>query len=214
MTIIRLRPGVVPAADTKLPTWASVFPLLIQPNKLLIGDDLKGATVPLNNAAPILNATGSAKLWTAPAFNKNTDGAARTSITGTQFAVIDCGLANHRVLATFAGLTLTGDNPALIFRYVDTTNYWRVSLDIQNGISRLAKVVAGTVTNIFSAGPLTTGASYEVRCDGANNITVYCNGILVTTTNDAANAAGTKVGFSCISNASPSRVTNFQAGSL
>lgn len=214
MTIIRLRPGVVPAADTKLPTWGSLFPLLIQPNKLLIGDDLLGATVALNNAAPIVNATGSAKLWSAPSFSKKTDGGARTANSGLQFATIDCAIANHRVLATLSGLTLTGDNPALIFRMVDASNYWRFNIDIQNGISRLAKVVAGTVTNIFSAGPLTNGGTYEARCDGANNITVYCNGILVTTTNDAANAAGTKVGFSCISSSSPMRVTNFQAGSL
>ena len=213
MTIIRQRAGTIPAADTLLPMWNDVFPNYIDPLKLLVGDDLKGADVALNNSAPTWDETGDDVLWVSAGHTRKADGAARTSLSGRQTATIDLGIANMRVLLTIDHPTLNTDNPALIFRYSDASNYWFFNCDVQNAIMRLVKKVAGSDTTVATTGAPVDGGVYEVTCVG-NVITAYIDGIQITTATDAALNTATKAGFHELSASSPARFSNFMGGSV
>lgn len=216
MTIIRQRAGLIPAADTNLPLWSELFPAFIDPLKLLIGDDLVGAHVTLNGYVPAWNGTGGlggSAAWVTAAHTRETDGAARTAVTGTQTAVINSGIAGMRAMVTISHPTTTGDNPALIFRYADASNYWILSCDVQNGVMRLIKKVAGSNTTVSTAGVVVDGGVYEVRCVG-NVITTYIDGTLIHNVTDAAVNTGTSAGFLELANGSPARFTNFMVGTV
>lgn len=213
MTIIRERIGTVPAATTKLPRWGDVFPSLIDPYKLLIADDMKGADVTLNGSAPSWDKTESAVTWVSQGHTRKADGTARTSSSGRVTAVINVGVADMRVIAKIENATLSGDNPALIFRYVDDSNYWYLSLDVANSITRLTKRVAGTTTNLANGSAIVAGADYEVRCNG-DSIKAYANGLLIAEGTDSALNTATRAGFHELNGSSPVRFSNFRAGSL
>lgn len=216
MTDILLRTGTPPAATSALPTWDSVHPLFIAPNKLKIGDDLKGASVAFDASRPSWDKTvGGIAAWTGSQHTRYVDGTGRSSTAGRRTCLIDPGVADVRVLLTIAGATVNSDNPAVIFRYVDDNNYWFFNIDVQNNIMRLSKFTAGVQGNPAAGyavgGVLVQGGVYEVRAVG-NTIQCYVNGILYGTATDAAFNTATKCGFSTNQQTSVARFTNFMAG--
>ena len=100
--------------------------------------------------------------------------------------------------------TLRGDdNDAIgvMFRCVDGSNYYRFSMDGQNGYRRLVSVVRGTVAVLWEdAVVYTQGRNYRVvvRAEGAR-LSVYLDGTRLCQVTDAAHASG-RAGLYCAAN--------------
>lgn len=123
--------------------------------------------------------------------------------------------------ATHADITLaitvsvveSGTSAGLIFRYTDTSNYWRCS---QTGAGNLAlfKVVAGTPTQIGSnvAGGA-NGDKISVVLNGTS-IAAYRNGVSQITTTDAHNSTATKHGLWIANTSVNNRLDDWLAADL
>src|SRR4051812_4456146 len=110
-SIIRQRTGTVPAANTELPSWATVFPTLIEPTKLKIGDDMLGANVAVSGSAPPWNTVAGPPTWSGAAYSRTATGMQRSSQSGRNIAWIDPGLADVRLICSMTGWSVTGENP-------------------------------------------------------------------------------------------------------
>lgn len=216
MTQVLLRTGTPPAADTSLPLWDEVHPLFIPPNKLTVGDNLKGASVAVTGSAPSWDETALSVTWAGAAYTRTTGGFERTSQSGRNIAWINSNVANVRVICTMENALLSGDYPGIIFRRTDNDNYWTLFFDVPNNILRLKKYVAGSSSNASTGyavgGAFASGERLEVRCSG-NDISVYCEGVFLGTATDSFNASATGVGVHTLDGASAALFTNFMAGS-
>lgn len=115
-----------------------------------------------------------------------------TTAVNTKVAV-DTGLANG--VATL-DLDFVGDTDQawLIFRGIDTNNYWSVGR--RNNEYRLLKTVAGTQTIVYAlaASAFVPGATVKAEYNGTT-IKFYADNVLLHTASDSANQAGTFVGW-------------------
>ena len=162
-----------------------------------------GGTVSITDS---FNRTDSATLgtadtgetWTSSAgssgvFGISTNKAYMSTPQANSVAVLDTGITNYSVGATFTG---TEDEWGLVLRYVDSNNYLLVSFDSQYW-HRITTRIASTNTDRVSQGTTTISDGTLVRVDVVGNaVTVYMNGI-ETLTYDLAGAlsTGTKVGI-------------------
>jgi hypothetical protein len=118
------------------------------------------------------------------------------------FVLLDLGRADvdlQEVLTTAAGVTQAG----IVFRWVDSSNYWRAWIKSSLTAVVLEEVVSGTPT---TRGSLSTSISastaYTLRVVASGNtIQVYLNGALATTYTAAATGlTATQHGLGSIEN--------------
>jgi hypothetical protein len=111
--------------------------------------------------------------------------------------------------------TVTG--MGLLWRYTDSSNYWRLYANAAFATMSIEKVVAGVTTDMGSTGSFTypdTGSTVKVEYEG-NNHRVYLNGKLVVTVTDSAHNTATRSGIYANSAVTTSgRWDNFEAGDL
>lgn len=132
--------------------------------------------------------------WTLDGSWQNGNGVAvcLTPNASLPTAVIDASAANVQI-----GANLGTGGDALIFRYVDANNWWRVLTNYGppgaggSGV-QLAKMVAGVFTSVSTV--LGTGYSHVVRCVG-NAITVTMDGYQIISTTSADLNTATKHGI-------------------
>ena len=162
-----------------------------------------GGTVSITDS---FNRTDSATLGTADTGETWTSSAGSSGVFGissnkayvsspqaNSVAVLDTGITNYSVGATFTGTT---GEWGLVLRYVDSNNYLLVSFASQYW-HRIRTRIASTNTAVVEKGFTTISDGTLVRVDVVGNaVTVYMNGI-ETLTYDLAGAlsTGTKVGI-------------------
>lgn len=116
---------------------------------------------------------------------------------GLGIATIDSGHADADVSVVIA-VRLTGGgagNAGVVFRFTNTSNYWRAFFDGSTGLVFLQKVVGGAASTVFSGGTMgASGGAVLARFNGST-IAVYVNGRLVGTTTDSFNSTATKHGL-------------------
>lgn len=116
------------------------------------------------------------------------------------YAYIETNSPDGDVRATL-GATRTDtagldDSTGIVFRYVDTSNFWRVGVvGAGNHNWKLQKIVAGASTDVGPIGPLVSvGDIVEVRFHGST-IAWRVNGNIISTNVDPDLATATKVGI-------------------
>jgi len=114
--------------------------------------------------------------------------------------------ANGTINLTFLAAPST-DFPMMIFRVQDYDNYWRVGP--YSGIYYLQKIVAGSLSTVWSGGTFANGDNIKVVLSGSS-ISVYNNGTLLTTQTDSTFSTQTGTGIAFGSGTSTSAaVANF-----
>lgn len=154
--------------------------------------------------------------WTATnssVFGINGGQAYMTTGSATGFAVID---ANAGEVLITLDIPVTAQDCGLVFRYVDTNNYWFL-YNNANTMYRLARVSAGTLADIvqFNRGTDPTpkngdGLSVDL-VDSIALITPMVNSIesAALSITDGTHQANTKYGFGCRTASTTVRFDNF-----
>lgn len=107
-------------------------------------------------------------------------------------AYIDIGIADFSVQAKFT--YAPGGQMWIMFRYIDSSNFWRVGVQAV-GALRLQSVIAGGIVNdIIISHTFTNGDVFRVRCD-TSMITLYINEYPKLELISLLNITGTKVGL-------------------
>lgn len=137
----------------------------------------------------------SGQLWTQ---NSGTWGiisnAGYISASGSSMATISVAASTTTQVTT---QTLTTGSAYLVFRGVDTANYWRLGAASAGGAIVLEKVTAGVATTVLTlASTLTSGTTLQIIASG-DNIYVYVNGVLLSQTTDSYLNSATKTGMMC-----------------
>lgn len=102
-------------------------------------------------------------------------------------------------------------NQGVIFRYVDSSNYWVAAGNGTFGNAFLTKVVAGTPTEMLNVALVNAGA---IRVDFTNDrITFWTNGVIRGVVSDSTHSTATKHGIYLDASAPDGRFDNivFQA---
>lgn len=108
---------------------------------------------------------------------------------------IEAGAAN---LAVSADIQLTGNNPGLIFRLQDATNYLMVLCNTPSTQFQIYKRVAGAYTVLASSstGLYSVNSTHNILVSASgNSITVKMDGTTVVSVTNATFNTATKVGF-------------------
>ena len=146
----------------------------------------------------------------------NASGSGVWNITSNQLAATSNGSESYltaesyhsdgTMQATFVNIVDGG----MIFRYVDTSNFWMIWAT--GGVYKIMKKVSGTYTQVGgNVGTAVAGDVVSVQLD-LNNINLYVNGTWLLGVTDAALDWGTKVGFRA--SASAATYDNFSLVSL
>lgn len=101
--------------------------------------------------------------------------------------VVDTGMTSYTLQASLAG-----DGRGVIFRAVDTSNYWIWKYDYPGGTTNLIKVVAGVSTVVDSITGIISLPKVVVT---PTTISLYMGETLKATATDSTHSAGTKVGI-------------------
>lgn len=99
-----------------------------------------------------------------------------------------------------AGLVMA---PALVFRFSDANNNWRVDLIVGSNQCRLIKIVAGALTVVATATvTVTSGVAHalKIACSGSS-ISVFVDTVLLISVSDSFNFTATICGLSLDTNA-------------
>lgn len=113
------------------------------------------------------------------------------------YMVSESGVADGVVEATFTVTFVPNHLTGIVFRWVDSSNYWLFWYETDTGHYQLAKVVNGASTNTvsFSASwPTGTTRRLMVVLNGSN-IDAYVDGVSVATTSSTDLQSATKHGF-------------------
>lgn len=118
--------------------------------------------------------------------------------TNADVAVIDVGTGDctvTSVMTPFSDGTNAG-TPALVFRYLDASNYWYADVNAKTGTINVHKVVATVDTTVFTyTQTVTSGVPVTIRIDCiGTQITLFINGFEINNIVDTFNQTATKVG--------------------
>ena len=93
------------------------------------------------------------------------------------------------------------DTLGLLFRYTDTNNCYRFSMDRQRGYRRLVRIVGGVFTRLWEdTFAYTTGRAYEITIAAiGQELRGYMDGVLMFAVTDATRPAG-RIGLYCWAN--------------
>jgi hypothetical protein len=109
-------------------------------------------------------------------------------------AVIESEIANCKVSCILPAIPL-GEAPGLVARYVDTSNYLRISITVGTGMLYLSKRVAGTLTTLGTyTHDWITGDTIGFVLNGAS-VQATLNGNVVITVMETACQTATKHGL-------------------
>lgn len=130
------------------------------------------------------------------------------SASSVNIDYIDAGTPDVQLYAEFASLASSA--AGIVFRYVDSSNYWILHAAQATDV-KLFKRVAGVFTLVSGtlAGMAADGRVMAVKTSGST-IECYVNGVLVFTTADTALQTATKHGFLVAGGGSGSAVNNFE----
>lgn len=106
--------------------------------------------------------------------------------------VLESSLSNVEVQCTFS---VVGNDGGLVAREVDNSNY--LVLKVATNALTLFKNVGGGFTQIGDAGVITIANAdvIKLRCDSANLLTAYQNGVSKFSVTDAAGSGNTSHGI-------------------
>lgn len=139
---------------------------------------------------------------------KNNQAYRSTASGAFDIATVSSGFSDCVIEATLdgRGSAATYENQSVVFRFSDTSNYWR--LNIPRTASSVAalprmtlqKVVAGVASaaSVASLGPTIIGSYGPTRIKivlSGSIINVYLNGVLAMVATDSFNSTATKHGF-------------------
>lgn len=209
MNIITLS-GTV-AATSALPTFASIFPSLVEPSKIMLQDQF------LTNAGPLvgraIEKSDTQRVWallnTSSNFWQVEGGYASTNAVGTSRVIVTHKNSGKLYAAVeYGGSSFAG----LVLRAVDPSNYWQITLAAANAGLRIEKTVAGVNTVVKSVGlPLTNGKIYHLGITyDTTGMTVAVDNVVLATITDADLSANTAVGLS--SGTTTHKIWEFVAG--
>lgn len=169
----------------------------------LYSDQFEGEAVSLDGrSVPIAASPAVWSVTSATAWGTSGTGDAGPTVGSTSNAQFDAGVSDGIVTAQVVAMLggLAGNNNRrcdLLFRYVDGTNWWRISARPATSVYtwQLQKMVAGFVTTVGLTGPVAdSGDAVEVILEG-DFITWKVNGVTVDSITDASHNAGTRYGF-------------------
>jgi hypothetical protein len=178
--------GLSTAVQTTVPIFKDTF------------TDVNGTA--LTSHTPDIGAVGFSALSTGVEYDIQGNRAHFKTAGGANVTGFDSGVANARISARLMGHSSTSTtNPAIVFRYVDDSNYWRLRIRFSNGDVQLFKLVnnsgsqptGGLYTFAFQ---LDTVYAFDIVCNGAS-IKVYLGGDLIMDVTDSALQTATKVGL-------------------
>jgi hypothetical protein len=162
-----------------------------QPDKLYFDSFTNGLGTSINGTSPDIGAatwTVETGAMVTSAFNT---GSIVAPVTQGQrsYAVMTGTQANCQVGVTFVSAPDSGNSQAIVFRWSNDTNYWRAD---QN---TLTKKVAGVFTIVaHHSTPFSPGDRMNITMNGSV-ITVFRNGVQVSTVTDAFNSTQTAHGI-------------------
>lgn len=102
---------------------------------------------------------------------------------------VEIGISDFVLSSEFKTIS---DSMWLIFRYQDSSNYLRIGINTSN--TRLQKIVAGSVTELFTFNSIFDKDILSVKCE-SNSIKIYVNDIFVSDVSCSDFASATKVGM-------------------
>ena len=180
-------------ADLAFTDW-----LLDEPFELLISDRWTFVDEGDQQGPSHWQVTDSELRQTSNLYGGSTDGAVPEK-PGTQALAGDPGWRDYRLSVQLR----SDDDDAIgvLFRYQDSGNYYRFSMDRERGYRRLIKKIGGVVTVLWEAdGQYDVGREYllTVDCVG-ERLTGYLDGVPLFTAEDGDLAAG-RIGLYCWAN--------------
>lgn len=131
--------------------------------------------------------------------------------SGTQIATLDGSKANGTIQALITSLDASSIDAGIIFRFSDTSNYWKAVWEPDTSQFVITKIVAGIPTVVHTdVYPFTVGSSYTIKVwlDG-NNIYAYINNVLRTIRTDTFNNTATKHGIIQVGTSTEKRFDSF-----
>lgn len=127
--------------------------------------------------------------------------------TDGDLATIEAGLSDLSISCSLIPFSTSGNRsyPGLVFRYVDSSNFWYIYPDSDNDVLNLYRVVSGT--HMLTMGyPIALSSAVvitvEVRVQGPN-ITIFLDGRELVTYVSTVHQTGTKVGVRVGKSGSP-----------
>jgi hypothetical protein len=169
----------------------------------LYSDEFEGEAVSLDGrSVPIAAAPAVWSVTAATAWGTSGTGEVGPTAGATSNAWFDAGVSDGIVTAQATAIlgAPAGSNNRrcdLLFRYVDGTNWWRVSARPSLGVFvwQLQKFVDGALSTRGPDGPLAApGDAVEIVLDG-DAITWKVNGVTIGTVNDTTHLSATRYGF-------------------
>ena len=112
-------------------------------------------------------------------------------------ATINSGIADGEFGLTSLALPAAAAEVWLVFRYQDSTNYWRFGKHSTGSTNwRLQSVIAGSTADLFSltGKAALAGDRLKVVCNG-NTIDCYLNGVLLGSASSSSFATATSFGI-------------------
>lgn len=157
----------------------------------IIFDDFQRA-----NVVGDLGTTQSGATWASDTGFDIASNKARPNSTGAQLPNIDLDSADCVVEVSLSNLSADADEEVgVIYRYADTSNYWRAVWTDASDLVRLTKRVAGVSTNVASF-PVPSGPTGELRVIvQGDRHRVWWNRKLVLDHTDSAINTNTRVGL-------------------
>lgn len=191
-----LRPKLAPTSLLRSPASASPT--------TLAGDSFAGtAATSLSGRS---SDRGTAQTWTVVSGTWQIDGSGHVSPTAATdglLAVMPLPAAVSSSYSVSLDVVIgksgaSSISQGLVFRYVDSSNYWYFQAPPSGGNNwQVYKVVAGTHTQVLQFGiTKTNGTTVTMRLDiWGRDVTVYLDGVEIYTIVDATNAAVQKIGL-------------------
>ncbi len=188
-----------------------IYPIAAHP--ILVSDSFTAADVAtINGVAPNYYAGGSVAglTWVSSANIGIIAGKLGPAASASaKVARLNVGVKNGYVEALYD--TLHGSSVGCVGRYVDASNYYRVSVGT-TGVLLIEKNVAGTISTLYTsaAGVGVVGARIGLGVNGTN-VSAYVNGSLVQTVADTGvpeSANGIYWGVTLFSGSTTGRLDN------
>jgi hypothetical protein len=172
---------------------------------VLAGDDFAGAAG--TSLAGRNGTLGTASPWTVVSGTWQLDGAGHVSPTAATDGILAVMTPPARTQTNYTVsmdvlISKSGSQSnqgALVFRYVDTSNFWYYQPPVSGGTDwRLYKVVGGSHTVVLQFGlpSKANGTTVNLRADvWGRDITVYLDGAEIYTATDTAGQSASTVGI-------------------
>lgn len=195
---------------------------IANPSTLVVDNFINTNSTSLSSHTPDKVQSGGWTQTNASSFYIQSNTCQPNRYTNGDLAYIEVNTNNYTINCNLTPFNFNANagNPGLVFRYIDSNNYWYAYIDAANGILVIYSITGGVATeqsySRFTRNvTFLSGKSIAIQVDCINqNMTFWVNGSEQFTLTSGINLAGTKVGIYLNVASSPSSKCSWSSFSV